>query len=176
MREEHIVFSMIFFILVIIAEAIVIFGLIKENKSKNYGESELSHIVPKLRRFWGAFVVYVVSTSIIALFVASFILDANITLQDMNNWVSLILGMVALIIGVISLFLSFYNVDQSIHSQEKSIEIMNNVQKDIDRKLVEMDKSIQEGFQKLHDDYINTHNTRTYTSDKKLNENDWEEI
>lgn len=172
MKQEHIVFSIIFFIIVIIAEAIIIFSLIKENREKNYGESELSCTVPKLRKFWGAFVVYVVSTSIIALFVASFILDTNITLQDMNNWVSLILGMVALIIGVISLFLSFYNVDESIRSQEKSIEIMNTVQKDIDRKLVEMEKSFQQGFQKLHEEYLHAHNIKSYPNGT-IEEKDW---
>ena len=80
---------------------------------------------------WGSFVIYVLATSIIGLFIASFVLKEEITLAKMNEWVSLVLGLVALFIGIISLFLSFYNVDQSVQSQKQSMEIMNSVNEDI---------------------------------------------
>lgn len=89
-----------------------------------FGKQSIMQQISIFKEFWGSFVIYVIATSIIALFIASFVVDKNIALNDMNTWVSLILGMVALVIGVISLFLSFYNVDQSVQAQDRTLEIM----------------------------------------------------
>lgn len=138
----HIVFLLSLAFCFIIGEAIIIFKLlryIKEEKKEDNG-------ILFLKNFWGSFVVYVIATSIIALFIASFISDNNIKLNDMNTWVSLILGMVALVIGIISLFLSFYNVDQSVKAQNETVNIiqqlkdnmndrMHGLQKDIENKI-----------------------------------------
>ena len=148
----HIIFLLCFFACIIVGEGIIINILLKEDKKQNYGKSKIANKIPVLRTFWGPFVVYVIATSIISLFIASFISKQNITLYDMNTWVSLILGMTALIIGVISLFLSFYNVDQSIDSQKNSIDIMNNVKEEIGKKLNEIEKTVEKGFKDIHDD------------------------
>ena len=55
----------------------------------------------------------------VGIFIASLVKRDNITLADINSWVSIILGFVALILGVISLYLSFYNVDQANKSQQE---------------------------------------------------------
>lgn len=104
------------------------------------------------RQIWGTFVIYVLATSIIGLFIASFILKEEITLTKMNEWVSLVLGLVALFVGIISLFLSFYNVDQSIQSQKQSMEIMDNVNEDIKETIRRLEMKMQEGFEGLHKD------------------------
>lgn len=139
----HIIFIMSLCICFMVGEGIMIFKLFKLLKKEKYEEESL---IAFLKSFWGSFVIYVISTSIIALFIASFISKQSVLLNDMNTWVSLILGMVALIIGIISLFLSFYNVDQSVQAQNDTLEIirdfkedmvdrMHNLQKDIENKI-----------------------------------------
>ena len=80
---------------------------------------KLSSRIDFFKKFWGPFVVYVIATSIILLFIASFTLDKVITLTTMNEWVSMVLGMVALIIGVISLYLSYLTLIKQINHKMK---------------------------------------------------------
>lgn len=114
----HIIFLLCMCAVIIIGEGTIIFILIKKKTEKKYGDSKLSNTVKWLENFWGPFVLYVLATSIICLFIVSLVDEDNITLSDMNNWVSIVLGLVALIVGVISLWLSYYNVEQANKSQE----------------------------------------------------------
>lgn len=136
----------IFLLCLVIGEGIIIYYLSKNNSNNIYGSGETAKKITVFKLFWGPFVVYVVATSIITLFIASFIADKNISLNDMNTWVSLILGMVALIIGVISLFLSFYNVEQAYQSQTDNLNEMKKVQEDLSNKISNMDIRMQKGF------------------------------
>lgn len=133
----HIIFLLSLCICIIIGEGIIIFALLR-TKKYDYGTSDSAQKIAAFRAFWGSFVVYVIATSIIALFIASFISKQNVSLNDMNTWVSLILGMVALIIGIISLFLSFYNVEQSM-----------DVQKDSKNDIMKMQENFREEMRSL---------------------------
>lgn len=172
----HIIFLLCFFVCIVVGEGIIITILLKDEKKQNYGKGKIASKIPMLRRFWGPFVVYAIATSIISLFIASFVSKQNITLYDMNTWVSLILGMTALIIGVISLFLSFYNVDQSIDSQRDSLEIMNTVKEDIEEKLNEIEKMVEKGFRDIHDDIDKYHSEATMMEKNKKPDQVWGEF
>ncbi len=119
----------IFFICIVIifAQGIVIFKLSKNKDEKDYGKGKIAKKIKRFESFWGEFVMYVLATSVVGLFVASFVQDKNITLSDMNSWVSIVLGLVALVVGIISLWLSFYNVDQVNKSQEKIEKKVNEL-------------------------------------------------
>lgn len=140
MECKNIPNSIIFIILIavclVVGEGIIIFQLLRER------EKEKS-VVSRLKRFWGPFIIYVIATSIISLFIASFISKDNVELNDMNTWVSLILGMVALIIGIISLFLSFYNVDQSVQAQKETIDIIQRFKEDMIDRMHSLQKDIE---------------------------------
>lgn len=96
--------------------------------------------------FWWKLVAFATVGSIVALFIASFCLEEELTLSVMNEWVSLILGMAAFILGIISLILSFYNVDQSYEVQKDTIDIMHKVQDDIESKLAELRVDMNKQF------------------------------
>lgn len=136
----HMIFLLSLAICLIIGEAIIIFKLLSY-KEKADGKKE--DFISVLKHFWGSFIIYVIATSIIALFIASFISKTNIALNDMNTWVSLILGMVALIIGIISLFLSFYNVDQSVQAQKETLDIIQRFKEDMIDKMHVLQKDIE---------------------------------
>lgn len=98
------------------------------------------------KNFWWKLLAFVLSGSIVALFIASFCKKEELSLSVMNEWVSLIVGMAALILGIISLILSFYNVEQSNEVQKETIEIMNEVKNDIEEKLSELRLDMNKQF------------------------------
>lgn len=99
----------------------------QESKKKNWFDL----LIEKIRFFWWKYVIYTLTTGILALFITSLIIDDSITIADMNSWVGIILGLVALVIGIISMILSFYNLDQSIRTQDKTLETIENIKKEI---------------------------------------------
>lgn len=126
---NHLIFILIILIFIIIAQGIFIFRILREKRKKEYGEGNIAKRVERYRDFWGEFVIYVLSTSIVGLFIASLVKEESITLSDMNSWVSIVLGLVALIVGIISLWLGFYNVDQMTKSQEVIEKKVNEINK-----------------------------------------------
>ena len=106
----------------------------------------INDVINLWEKIWGRLVALVILESIIALFIASFVLDKCITLSVMNEWVSLILGMVAMIMSVISLFLSFYNVEQSNEVQKETVKIMTDVKEDMAERINNIEKKIDSGF------------------------------
>ena len=119
--SNYIIVVFIILILIIIIQGICIVKLLKIKRNN------LEDLIQKFRNFWGEFIVYVLATSIIGLCIASLISEDNITLSDMNNWVSIVLGLVALIVGIISLWLSFYNVEQANKAKEIVEEKINEI-------------------------------------------------
>ena len=85
-----------------------------------------------------------------AFFTKKTLIGRVVGIEEINSWVSIVLGLVALIIGIISLFLSFYNVDQAIESQKQSMDIMENVKEDIQEKINTLGILIQKGFDEIH--------------------------
>lgn len=134
----------ILFIIVIVET-----GILAWFTHKNQNERTIDDIIEFFRRFWGKFVFYVLATSIIGLFLGSVYFEKVIGLNEINSWVSIVLGLVALIIGIISLYLSFYNVDQSTRAQDKNLELMNGIKGDITKKLYEIQMSMNDNFSDL---------------------------
>lgn len=131
-------------VIIILLESIYICWLTR-NREK---EKNIDAIVQFFRDLWEKFVLYVLATSIIGLFLGSIFFEKIIGLNEINTWVGIVLGLVALVIGIISLFLSFYNVDQANKTQEKTVEIIqgfrndmiehiHNLQNDVERKIEE---------------------------------------
>ena len=105
--QDPLIFAFLFLFFVIIAQGIIIFKLVKcKQKMKSGGA--LDDLISRFRDFWGEFIIYVLATSIVGIFVVSLVKKGNVTLENINNWVSIILGFIALVVSVISLWLSFY--------------------------------------------------------------------
>lgn len=140
---------------------------------KNRDKTSIKNRLRFFRSFWGNFVVYVLATSIIGLFLGSIYFKQIIGLDEINSWVSIVLGLIALVIGIISLFLSFYNVDQAIESQKQSMSIMQEVKKEIQEKMNILDSHMREGFNELQSDikYNGIHNDTI--KPEEVNSSDW---
>ena len=160
-------------LIICIIELLVILWL-RIGKTKRW---KIEETINFFRQIWGTFVIYVLATSIIGLFIASFILKEEISLTKMNEWVSLVLGLIALFVGIISLFLSFYNIDQSIQSQKQSMDIMENVKSDIQDTIQRLESKMQKEFSDLHKEVTeykkDSHET---ISARKFRNGDWGEF
>lgn len=56
------------------------------------------------------------------MFISSIIFDKVVTINVLNSWVGIILGLVATVIGIISMVLSFYTLDQGVKTQKETLE------------------------------------------------------
>lgn len=158
-------------IVICITEGVIIWNLVKDKNTTTKSKIEF------FRSFWGKFVIYVLATSVIGLFLGSIYFKQVVGLDEINSWVSIVLGLVALIIGIISLFLSFYNVDQAIDSQKQSMDIMENVKKDIQETISTLGTTMQKEFNDLHkevSDYKGEEHEKV--SAKEVKTRDWGEL
>ncbi len=136
----------------------------------------MSNVINFWKKCWGMLVAFIILESIIALFIASFVLDKRITLSVMNEWVSLIVGMVALILGIISLFLSFYNVEQSNEVQRETVEIMTKVKEEIQLKLNELQLDMNKQFSDIKHYNYSGESKELESVENKLDARKWEKI
>lgn len=111
-----------------------------QNNQKNKFDKVIEHI----KNFWWIYVVFALTSGIIILFGASLVYDKEITLNVMNSWVGVILGLIALVIGIISMILSFYNLDQSIRTQKETLDKIDGIKKEIIDYIEKTSKETQE--------------------------------
>lgn len=105
--------------------------LLNLSSNNKNDKKNMSKIIKNIKQFWWKYVLYTLTTGIVLLFTASFVFNKEITLNVMNSWIGVILGLVALVIGVISMFLSFYNLDQSINTQKETLSNIDSIKKEI---------------------------------------------
>ena len=123
---------------------------ITKKRGKKYVEDKINFF----RNIWGTFVIFVISTSVIAIFVASICINKKIGLDIINNWVSVILGLVATFGSVVSLFLSFYNVDQANDMQTNYKEEIQTIKEEITNNLNNTQEAIISIVKETHKDTI----------------------
>lgn len=119
-------------------------------------ETNLSKTVRYLKSYWWKITLFIVSTGVISLFVVSFAYHEEITLDVMNSWVGIILGLVATIIGVISMILSFYNLDQSVKTQKETLNKIESIKKEIIDNVEKSSKETREAYEKSINSIVTT--------------------
>lgn len=56
-------------------------------------KSKFDLLIEKIRQFWWKYILYIIGTSIMLLFILSFIFDKSISINTMNSWVGIVLGL-----------------------------------------------------------------------------------
>ncbi|WP_458398201.1 hypothetical protein [Anaerotignum sp.] len=139
-------------IAIIIIEGIAIINLISNKINISYnGKSDewLRKMLEGLRLFWPRFTIYIIGTGTVGLFIASYVMKQEPTLEVINTWVSMVLGLVALIIGIISLYLSFYNLDQANDTQIKTHDNLTSIKTTIEEGMYDVKIAVIEGTKNL---------------------------
>lgn len=137
-------------------------------KMEDKKKDKLDIIISQLHKFWWKYALYIMATSIILLFIFSFIFDKVISINTMNSWVGVVLGLVATVIGIISMFLSFYNLDQSIKTQDKTLETIDRIKNEI---IASVDRNSEKTINEIHK---NTYQSPDYFN--MSNKGDWENV
>ena len=138
--------------IVALIEAFIIKFLIRDCENK----SSLIEILKFIRKSWVTFVVYIIATGIIGLFLGSVFFEKVIGLNELNAWVGIVLGLVALILGIISLFLSFYNVDQANSTQQDTINIIKDFEEKMINRLNLLENSVRSQIEETSEKIKNT--------------------
>lgn len=129
-------------------------------------ETKLDKSVRILKSYWWKITLFIVSAGIIILFATSLAYHEEITLDVMNSWVGIILGLVASIIGIISMFLSFYNLDQSVKTQKETLDKIENIKKEIIENVEKNSKETREAYEKSINSIVTTQTKYAEVSDK----------
>lgn len=87
--------------------------------------------------------------SITALFYINLAKDKPLTLDTINNWVSLILGLVATIFSILSMWISFHSLDKSNEQNEENIKSMNALKEEILNKVERTNEAYLKEFYEL---------------------------
>ncbi|MDY5882073.1 hypothetical protein ACQRCQ_03085 [Lachnospiraceae bacterium SGI.085] len=139
-------------------------------------KKRLEELITFWKDIWGKFALFSIAGSIIALFIVSFVFDKNITLEVMNEWVSLVAGMSALVLSIISLFLSFYNVEQSNEVQKETLKIMNEVKEGLGSRIDNLQDEMNKGFNNIENREYKGFIKKIEPMIGKIDDTTWEEV
>ncbi|UUV18021.1 hypothetical protein NRK67_12085 [Fusobacteria bacterium ZRK30] len=94
---------------------------------------KIEEFIEEFGNFWWKYIAWIVGVSLTGLFLLSFILDKDVQVQNINNWVSIMVGITAFFVSVGGIALSFYNLETTRESEkeikafiEKSLEKTEN--------------------------------------------------
>lgn len=132
-----------------------------------------------LSRHWFMIVCLFIFISIAVLFILSFVYskDKEITLDTINSWVSLILGIVATLLSIISMMVSFYNLERTNEINDENLESMKELQKKVEQTVEGMEKTLMKITQ-LENVVSKKLNTSTQVTDSSVQNDtsEWETI
>lgn len=95
----------------------------------------LKRIVGIIRPISVTIICIILSAGIVSFFVASLVIDSA-TMETLNGFVSIILGLVALTTSIVSMFLSFYSIERAEESDKelnKMLQEMKNIQSNTEK-------------------------------------------
>ena len=139
-------------------------------------KKRLGELITFWKDIWGKFALFSIAGSIIALFIVSFVFDKSITLEVMNEWVSLVAGMSALVLSIISLFLSFYNVEQSNEVQRETLKIMNEVKEGLGLRIDNLQDEMNKGFNNIENREYKGVIKKIQPMISEIDDTTWEEV
>lgn len=139
-------------------------------------KKRLGELITFWKDIWGKFALFSIAGSIIALFIVSFVFDKSITLEVMNEWVSLVAGMSALVLSIISLFLSFYNVEQSNEVQRETLKIMNEVKEGLGLRIDNLQDEMNKGFNNIENREYKGFIKKIQPMISEIDDTTWEEV
>jgi hypothetical protein len=129
----------------------------------------LQRYIGILKTFSVALICLILSFGIVAFFIAS-ICTHSVTMDNLNGFVSIVLGIVALTSSIVSMFLSFYSVEKAEES-DKELKIMLEEMKNIQTSTQNLVSKIDQKQDRL---YLDNANMNTYNTSFEADNNSWE--
>lgn len=121
----------------------------KECKDRPTQLEKLDMWVEKAKAYSVVLVVGVVILGIMIVFACSLFGDEIPGLEEMNLFVSIVLGIVATIVSIVSMLFSFYGLEKTEESERRQNQILQQIlelEKDTQRSTQAIENSIQTGI------------------------------
>ena len=97
-----------------------------EQEDKPKLTNKLLAVVNKIKNFTIAITAFTVTIGILALFISSLFLD-KASINDMNSFVGIVLGIVATCCSILSIYLSFYSLEKSEESGQEQLQLIKEI-------------------------------------------------
>ena len=122
----------------------------KECKERPTQLEKLDQWVEKSKAYSVVLIVSVIITGIMIVFACSLFCGEIPGLEEMNLFVSIVLGIVATIVSIVSMLFSFYGLEKTEESERRQNQVLQQIlelEKDTQRSTQAIEKSIQTGLQ-----------------------------
>lgn len=111
---------------------------------------KLDALVEKAKAYSVVLIVGVVVVGILLIFACSLFCEEIPGLEEMNQFVSIVLGIVATIVSIVSMLFSFYGLEKTEESERRQNAVLQQIleiEKETRRSTAEIEKNIQTGMQ-----------------------------
>ena len=122
----------------------------KECKDRPTQLEKFDVLVEKAKTYAVVLIVGVIVIGILLIFACSLFCKEIPGLEEMNLFVSIVIGIVATIVSIVSMLISFYGLEKTEESERRQNEVLQqilDIEKDTRRSTEAIEKSIQTGLQ-----------------------------
>lgn len=140
-------------------------GACKDCKERPTQLEKFDELVEKAKRYSVVLIVGVIVVGILLIFACSLFCKEIPGLQEMNLFVSIVIGIVATIVSIVSMLISFYGLEKTEESERRQNEVLQeilDIEKDTRRSTKEIEDSMRTVLQ----------NPNTIMRDKKSSAQD----
>ena len=125
-------------------------GACKDCKERPTQLEKFDALVEKAKAYAVLLIVGVIVIGILLIFACSLFYKEIPGLEEMNLFVSIVIGIVATIVSIVSMLISFYGLEKTEESERRQNEVLQQIleiEKDTRRSAQAIEKSIQTGLQ-----------------------------
>jgi len=125
-------------------------GACKDCKERPTQLEKFDALVEKAKAYAVLLIVGVIVIGILLIFACSLFCKEIPGLEEMNLFVSIVIGIVATIVSIVSMLISFYGLEKTEESERRQNEVLQQIleiEKDTRRSTQAIEKSMQTGLQ-----------------------------
>lgn len=102
-------------------------GPCRECKNRPTQLEKLDNLIEKAKTYAVVLITGVIVVGILIVFAASIITKEIPGLSEMNQFVSIVLGVVATIVSIVSMLISFYGLEKTEESERRQNEVLQRI-------------------------------------------------
>lgn len=118
--------------------------------SENTQLEEHKSILDSIKKWWLPGVIIYILLTLTILFVTNIIVKENTSLEQVNGWVSLILGIVATLLSVTSMWISFYSLERTNEINLENTKAMADLKAETLKQIKELNTEYMNKIGSVH--------------------------
>lgn len=121
-----------------------------ENNNENIQLEQQKSVLDSIKKWWMPGIITYVLLTLTILFGLNIYMKENTTLEEVNGWISLILGIVATLLSVTSMWISFYSLERTNEINLRNNDAMAELKTDTLRQMKEMNNEYMAKIELVH--------------------------